>query len=287
MSTESLHTRTLRFGCHSHRGPEWTWVDKENEDFAFAAVRRARNGDPWVLAGVCDGVGNSTWSERGAKHAAAAFLEVVTSRLGERHGLAEEMQRTDGKHAFATAFQRRVQDLLEADARLLLEGRYLHSSWKEDVYDRTFLRGRDAAERRAEWLQTTLLATALGPRGGFALLLGDGFVRVDRHRKGKEVRRKVIPLQADERAPEHRVSLALTVSDVEQSLRGVLPEQSDRIDMILATDGVSKSPRHGLEDRVFEGEGDCRRFLDELAGRAKGDVESDNMSVAFASRETK
>ena len=99
------------------------------------------------------------------------------------------------------------------------------------------------------------------------------------------MRRKVIPLQANEREPERRITLSLTAADVELSLRGVLSEQSDRVAVVLATDGVSKSPRHGLEERSFDGAERCRQFLDELAGRTKGEVESDNMSVAFASRE--
>lgn len=277
---------SIYLDCYSHRGPPWTWRDKDNEDFAFTCISAAADGDLWVLVGVCDGVSNSTWAERGAQLAALAFIEVVSEKLCEESPLEEEMQRATGKRAFASAFQRRTKELLETDARFLFERRYLHPSWRDDLYERTFLYGQNAAAKRAEWLQTTLLAAALGPRGGFALLLGDGFVRVDRHKHGQEVRRRVIPLHVDERAPERRISLSLTIDEVEQSLRGVLPEHCDRLAIVLATDGVSKSPDHGLEDHSFDGSRPCRSFLEDLASRAKGEVESDNMSVAFASRET-
>lgn len=277
--------RMLKLDCYSHRGPPWTWADKDNEDFAFAAVCQDRDGEAWALAGVCDGVSNSTWAERGAQIAAAVFIEVVCERLQSGIRLEESVQRAPDKRGLAVIFRDRLLSALTGESKLLFEGAYLHPSWKKDLYERTFLHGHRSAENRLEWLQTTLLATALGPRGGVALLLGDGFVRVDRHKRGQGLHRKVIPLHAGENAPERRVSLSITVDEVEQSLRGVPLEQSDRIALLLATDGVSKSPRHGLETLSIEGPERCRRFLEELAGRPQGDVESDNMSIAFASRE--
>lgn len=277
--------RKLKLDCYSHRGPPWTWADKDNEDFAFATVCYDHDGEAWALAGVCDGVSNSTWAERGAQIAAAVFIEVVSERLHCGIRLDETVQRAPEKRGLAAVFRDRLHTALTADSKLLFEGGYLHPSWKQDLYERTFLHGYRSAENRMEWLQTTLLATALGPRGGVALLLGDGFVRVDRRKRGQELHRKVIPLHPDGSAPERRVSLTITVDEVEQSLRGVPLEQSDRIALLLATDGVSKSPRHGLETLSIEGPERCRRFLEELAGRPQGEVESDNMSIAFASRE--
>jgi hypothetical protein len=278
-----------RLGCYSHRGPEWTWADKENEDFAFAVTRKSSSGEVWALAGVCDGVSGSTWCERGAKHGAAAFLEVVTSLLLDSPvSLEVHMQSPAARREFAEAFCRALLRRFEADVEELVRRRCRHPSWAPDLYDRKYLLGEDAAEKRMEWFQTTLLAAALGPHGGFALLMGDGYVGVDRKQPDRGLHRKSVQLQRDDRRPELCLKRWITPDDVLAGLRGVPLEQSSVLGVVLGTDGVSKTPANGLDSidqAFFKGMDDCQAFVEALANR-KTEVESDNMSVAFARQET-
>jgi hypothetical protein len=274
----------LFLGCGSHRGPPWIWQDKSNQDFAFAIEHRDRAGKPWALVGVCDGVSASTWAERGAQHAASAFLGVVADELDRDADFAGTIQSVEKRYAFAERFHEKVHRSLSEDVELLASRRYVPADWRPSLYEQRFLLGSKAAEHRKEWLQTTLLGVALGPRGGFALLLGDGFVRIDRGRPGRAPQRKIVPIQASEDQPERRVSLMTTVDEVASGLRGILPDESAEVGVVVATDGVSKTPRHGLEECVFRSGADCAAYLEALAGRPKGDVESDNMSMAFAVR---
>lgn len=270
------------FGCASHRGPPT--VDKGNQDFAFALARSDCAGASWVLAGVCDGVTQSPWSERGARHAAAAFIEIVTEALGRSVEFANEILEPEGKRDFAMRYQRRLLERLNADGQRLQTRRVPDPEFGEPLYRKAFL-DAPGAEKREAWFQTTILATALGPRGGFALLMGDGCLRLERTQADGPVQRKEVPLQSDPSKPERFVGTQLSVVDVLSGIRGILPEGASELRVVLSTDGVSKTPEHGLEAANLEDTAACEAFLHGIATR--GDVkrvESDNMSVAFASR---
>jgi Protein phosphatase 2C len=276
-----------RAGCFSHRGPPWIWQDKENEDFAFALDRVDAAGQVWVVAGVCDGVTQSPWSERGARHAAAAFIDAMTRHIASSTTLESDLQQTESKHEFARAFHDILHRRLEEDGRALQQGRFVDPKFGERHFRRVFLDGPDAGKRE-EWFQTTLLGCAVGPRGGVALLMGDGYLRVDRELRDGTVKRKNVPLQGDPSKPERFASTQLTRDDVVAGIRGVLPDGAAAIQMVLATDGVAKSPDHGLDEVELQASSDCRRFLEALAGRSDhARVESDNMSVAFVRRQVR
>jgi hypothetical protein len=276
-----------RAGCFSHRGPPWIWQDKENEDFAFAFDRVDATGQVWAIAGVCDGVTQSPWSERGARHAAAAFIDTITSHLVSSTNLESALQQSEKKQAFANEFCDLLHRRLEADGRALQQGRFVDTKFGERHFCRMFLDAPDAGERK-EWFQTTLLGCALGPQGGVALLMGDGYLRVDREQQDGTVNRRNVVLQSDPSKPERFASTQLTRDDVVAGIRGVLPEDAAAIQIVLATDGVAKSPDHGLDDTKLQGSADCRQFLEALAGRSDhARVESDNMSVAFVWRQVR
>jgi hypothetical protein len=281
-TTEAM--RKARAGCSSHRGPIWIHQDKENEDFAFAVYRQDAAGEWWALAGVCDGVTQSPWSDRGAFHAAAAFIETVTERLRESTGLDTEMQHVDVRGEFARHYHRRLRERLDGDGQELQALRVPDPKFDANLYRRVFLDAPDALGR-AKWFQTTILASALGPHGGFALLMGDGYLRVDRT-YGDEAVKRPVALQGDPSKPERFISTSLTADDVLDGIRGIPPEGATNIGVVVATDGVEKSPEHGLDDAKFTTKDDCESFLEALANRPdKTKVDSDNMSVAFAWRE--
>lgn len=268
------------FGCASHRGPPSIWQDKENEDFAFSVVAGDRSHNQWVLAGVCDGVAQSPWSARAAQAAAECFVDLVSQEL--LHGdLAVEVLEPSKKLDLAQKFRAMISTRLESIGRKLQAERKIDPKFSESLFIREFLDGPES-HRRAAWLQTTILATALGPHGGLLLVIGDGYFRVDRTLVDGTVQVRQFPLNAGSSRCPRRISSELAPEDV--LFRGVAPEGAKEIRVVLATDGVADSPDHGLGTLQLEGPAACRAFLDALASRPAAAVAPDNMSIAFAAR---
>jgi hypothetical protein len=268
--------------CASHRGPEKIHADKDNEDFAFSITMESPTNEVWFLAGVCDGVTQSPWSDRGARHVAECFVEVVRSAL-TKHDLAAAIQTTDGKRQFAEEFRQVLLRRFQADGQDLQVKRAIDPKFGESLFKKAFLDSPTAHLREA-WFQTTILATALGPHGGFVLFIGDGYLRVDRKRADGSIQQKELELQRDSKQPERVVSTGLSLQDVLVGIRGLPPDGASEIRVIVATDGVSKSPRHGLDAVRLTDAVSCNTFLEQLAQRPDTEVEPDNMSIAFASR---
>lgn len=316
--------RGLIVGSASHVGPPTIAAEKSNEDFALHGVLSKGNHD-WLVVAVADGVGQSVWPERAAKNTAIAFVEAVASCLGS--GIvptAEDQLNPPGgaprwHEAFSEVLCERILARLEADLRLLRDrpepylpvwtsGEVTTLRFKPHLFERLFFSGPDAGadEIRNRWFQSTLLGGVLGPRGGFAVLLGDGFIRVDRHVPGASgaaqwVRSPRV-LQPDTRSPDLRASLRLSPAEVSAALRKVPVHGATEIGILVASDGVSKSSPGalrtaatraamgrddvtgtGLEDMTLSSPLACRRLLVELAAAGDG-ADLDNMSIAFGRR---
>ncbi|MEI7893190.1 MAG: protein phosphatase 2C domain-containing protein [Myxococcales bacterium] len=284
-------TKAWSLGCFSHLGP--ADVDKTNEDFAFAIEHEVSSKAIWLLAGVADGVGNSTWSKRGAKHASAAFIESVAKSLESVKGVAfDDTIWNRLRTEVASAFHRNLRRRLEQDEERIVRERHVDPAWGEKAYVDRFFLDPDAEKHRRVWFQSTLLATALGPWGGFALLLGDGLVRTDRCRKTGWDAPTLPKLSEGEGSPAVVASFHLTQGQVQSALVPIRAKDADRIAVLMATDGVEKSPRHELDGQDWSQLGitsslDCEKYLRKLAGRPKGQVEWDNMSLAFVERGVK
>jgi hypothetical protein len=292
------------FGSHSHEGPPSVASEKGNEDFAFHLELPGPEGSTWAIVGVADGVSGGTWSKRAARHAASAFIETVTDFFRDPvfPRSEEQISAAEWRPVCARLFHGHIQRRLEEDRRMLLEGRYLDPAWSPEHYEKRFLDGPDAFGRTTEeWFQTTLLAAALGPWGGFAMFLGDGFARVDRWGPGSKVDRTPVPLEDDGGAPETPIRFHLTEADVAKfGVKGIPSRGATQFGILLTTDGVSKSPVAGLrlaaeraglqaiksatalDDLVVESNEQCVSFLENLANLPENMVEGDNMSVAFA-----
>jgi hypothetical protein len=288
----------MRFGSFSHAGPPEVEADKGNQDFAFHLDLRAPDGSCWALVGVADGVSQATWSSRAARHACAAFIESVAalSSAPTFPSTAVKLARDDWPDVLSRVFHEHLRARMEGDRHFLFEGKYLDPTWAAQAYRDKFLSGSDAfASTAREWFQTTLLAAALGPEGGFALLLGDGYARIDRRFSDGRV---------DRGAGLDRtsmISLSLTQAQVREGIVRLAPKGAIELGVLLATDGVSRSletavvaalhaaaltPSPGADpplDRVsFPTSEVCGSFLDALAREPAAD--RDNMSVAFAVR---
>lgn len=276
----------VRYGCASHIGPPTVAKDKGNDDFAFAVEAHGRDG-LWLLCGVADGVGTSAWSDRAARHAAEAFVETTATLIADHERLAERLHDPVFRSIeWGRRFHDDVRRRIDADVQSLTSSRQPPRSWKPETYERYYFHAANAEEKRRGWLQTTLLAAALGPRGGFALFLGDGFARIDRTFADGRDQRLVVEVQdPDATAPVLRVSQSLTDADIEQGFRTIAPLGARSLQVTLATDGVGGVPAHGLDTAELGSSQTCRDLLEELAGRPQGGVKGDNMSVAFAWRE--
>jgi hypothetical protein len=291
----------FRAGSFFHAGPPTAAADKGgNQDFAFHLHLLDRAQAPWVVFGVADGVSQATWSARAARHAAAAFIETV-------HGFFDDK---DFPHTEALLlgdrwwdplthrFHRGLMQRLEQDVELLREGRYVDATWTPDLFAQQFWEGSAAAQRvRTEWMQTTLLAVALGPHGGFAFFLGDGFTRIDR---------EIGPDEWETRSglePTRQISMELTEAHVRGSVHRLAGKGARRLGVLVTTDGVSKSSPKGLEEAtrdltmlpgpaarpaldrvVFTSSRDCEVALDRLAVMPPSLADVDNMSIAFGLR---
>lgn len=285
-------------GSASHAGPSEVEADKGNQDFAFHMDLVAPDGAVWLVAGVADGVSQATWSSRAAQHASAAFVESVVASFSAPSfpATAAKLGRDDWPDALAQAFHGRLRARLEEDRRFLFEGRYLDPTWAPQAYREAFLTGHDAfASTAKSWFQTTLLAAALGPEGGFALFLGDGYARVERHYPD---RAPEISASLD---PTPMISLAVTQAQVRRGIVRLASKGASHLGVLLSTDGVSRSPEAAisgalreasvelvpgaspsLDRAVLRESGACRRFLAALAKDPSAD--RDNMSVALAFR---
>ncbi len=289
-----------RFGSASDPGPATAESDKGNQDFAFHLELEAPGPATWVLVGVADGVSQATWAARGARHASAAFLEAFVDLSAhpdfprDEAALASEAW----SRTLARSFHRRVIERMESDRDMLLAERRVDPTWAPELYEKTFLDGPGAARELVKWFQTTLLAAALGPRGGFALFLGDGFARVDRRMRDGAWQ------SSPGLDPTRPVSFGLTETEVFAGIERLSQKGAVEMGVLVTTDGVSKSSAEG-KSRAMDGLGhlpgaaassepldrfaptssvECARFLRALASLPPELADVDNMSVAFASR---
>jgi len=289
-----------RFGSFSHPGPVEIAVDKKNQDFAFHVELKGPADTAWVLCGVADGVGQATWSSRASRHAAAAFVEAVNEAFSDPGFPRDEVDLAGDKWPalIARLLHARLFSRIRDDVKRLLDGRYVDETWKPELFAQMFWDASDAEDRiRTKWFQTTLLAVALGPYGGFGVFLGDGFVRVDRR-------------LADGRwssspglDPTLQISMELTEERVRACVERLPARGAMQISVLMTTDGVSNSTREGLEralvdckaipgyenhaplERVlFENSAECERALERLAALPADLADRDNMSMAFALR---
>jgi len=285
-----------RFGSFSSAGPKAAEEDKGNQDFAFHLEVPDGAGRPWVLVGVADGVSQSTWSARGARHASAAFIEAATELLQSSAASGTEcaLQGDAWPVRFAACFHDAVMKRTIEDREYLLAGRYTDPTWTPEAFESEFITGPRAKENVSKWFQSTLLAVAMGRTGGFGLFLGDGFARVDRIYQDHR-RETASVLQ-----PTRPVSAWLTQQEVHVGIVRFAPKGARRLGVVVTTDGVSKSstealikaaspallqaPRnaqHPLERIDFRSSQDCQAYLQRLAMMSAPEVEVDNMSIAF------
>lgn len=274
--------RRVGGGAWSHQGPAWTAQDKENEDFAFHRALVDPFGTPWSMAGVCDGVGNSVWSARGAQLAAWSWLVAVDHVI---QGLtAPVLDAQELTQAISARFQELLHTRYHDEQSLLLQSRAVPSGWRPDVYLRENIDGAAAAQNHRLWFQSTVVAVLLGPTGGAVLALGDGLVVVDR-RYPDRMERSPRDLESGRRGPTARAMIGVPVEVIAGSWISVKPRDAQALCVTVATDGVSKTPENGLLEPhgiQLHTSGQCKQYLVELAARPDGAVESDNMSVAVA-----
>lgn len=297
--SEPVAPEARRFGSHSDPGPATAESDKGNQDFAFHLELDAAEGVTWVLAGVADGVSQATWAARGARHAAGAFIEAFADLAAHVDFPRDEIRLAGDAWAqtFARLFHERVMGRLTRDREALLAERRVDATWSPELFGRVFWTGPDVEKERGKWFQSTLLAAALGPDGGFALFLGDGFARIDRRgASGAWQSSSTVPSSPP-------VSFGLTRQLVFNNVMRLAARGAAEMGVMVTTDGVSKSSGEGLT-RAMEGLGrlpgsapgapletfapasslECRTFLRRLATLGGDLADIDNMSVAFASR---
>jgi hypothetical protein len=290
------------FGSASHAGPPEVAQDKGNQDFAFHLELPGPDGAPWVLCGVADGAGEGTWSSRASQQAAAGFIEGVRDFFASADCPRDEAGLRGDRWSvpLAERIHGRLRARLSADADLLRRGGFVDPTWDPHEYARCFLDAPDAeATIRAKWLQTTLLAAALGPYGGFALFIGDGFARVDRQFEGGRWE------SSPGLSPTPPVTMEISDAQVRACLTRLLPRGARGLGVLLTTDGVSNSTEAALERAIegaaiLEGYGakppplervrlassqECMRVLERLARMPQGLADRDNMSIAFGHRE--
>jgi len=283
-------TDVYSFGCASHPGPAVILKDKGNQDFAFA-IERAVAGETWAIAGVADGASQSTWAARGARHAAAAFIDAFDEFSNNPPRTERDFSESEGwVDHFAEAFHGCLRRRLSGDYHYLLHGEFVDPTWDQQLYRETFL--PPSQDKNTDgWFQSTLLAVALGPVGGFGLFLGDGYYRIDRD-GGTETH--------EDRPETHPATLRLLRKHIvvtRLQLRG-----TSRLGVVVATDGVSKSApdvllkamtlsdtcvdktseQSPLKSLVLRAPADCARFLGALSKLPNAEL--DNMSIAFATR---
>jgi hypothetical protein len=290
-----------RFGSASDAGPATAESDKGNQDFAFHLEIEAPGPATWVLVGVADGVSQATWAARGARHASAAFLEAFVDLSQHADFPRDEVTLASEawSRTLARSFHRRVLERMTSDRDRLLAERRVDPTWARELFEKTFLDGPGAARETMKWFQTTLLAAALGPQGGFALFLGDGFARIDRRMRDGAWQ------SSSGLDPTRPVSFGLSEAEVFTGIARLSQRGAVEMGVLVTTDGVSKSSATG-KARAMGGMGrlpgvpatsdepleqfapatsdECARFLRTLASMPPELADVDNMSVAFASR---
>lgn len=282
-----------QLGCHAFVGHDRVVREgKDNQDFAFCIERSDAAGEPWVLCGVADGVTQASWQVRGAQQAIAAFIEVVGTLLSEHADLLAELQSEGGFERLGSRFVQETLRRLHRDQERFESERRLPPRLKNaDFYLSYYFNQESGAQRRRDkWFLSTLLAAALGPRGGFVLLLGDGFMRTDRW-YGQELQSTAEDLEGEEaqgqrpaRGPSAVICTDLSQNTVSQRLRLVLPKGAEALRIILSTDGLMKTREHGLLAIDPQSSEDCVRHIQEICSRPAERVHPDNLSLAFCKR---
>lgn len=298
--SEPREPERRRFGSATDPGPATAASEKGNQDFAFHLEIEVPGSATWVLVGVADGVSQATWSARGARHASAAFVEAFMDLSAHPDFPRDEasLGREEWSRVLAGSFHRRVIERMERDRDALLAERRVDPTWAPELFARTFWDGANAARELAKWFQSTLLAVAIGPHGGFALFLGDGFARVDRRTRDGAWQ------SSPGLDPTRPVSFGLKEHEVFAGLERLPQRGAVEMGVLVTTDGVSKSSAEG-KSRAMEGMGclpvvpdpdepltrfapasseQCALFLRALAAMPPPLADVDNMSVAFVTR---
>jgi hypothetical protein len=281
---------TDSMGCDAHVGPEAVVKEgKENQDFAFALKRQDQLGQDWLLMGVADGVTQAVWQKRGSQHAVAAFLAVLDAYFQEGIDPLTLLLEAEGPERFSEVFAADVTRRLQADMDYLVRERRaprMLRSRPDFYYSYYFFSPTAEHKRQGHWFLTTLLAAALGPKGGFALLIGDGFARVDRCIAG-QWQRQTLSLPAENLAhvrkgPGLVVNQRMQVSTIRSCIEILPAGEATELGVVLATDGVAKTSGHGLEERDLLSTEECQAYLRDLVSRPEACP--DNMGVACARR---
>lgn len=282
-----------QLGCFSFIGPETVVKEgKTNQDFAFCLEICDAAGTPWLLCGVADGVTNAAWQVRGAQQAAAAFITTIGAQLGAQPSPATRLDTPAGQQRFARAFTQEIVTRLQRDRAWLENGRLVPPESKNREFFLSYYFNPEVGveRRQTKWFLSTLLAAAIGPHGGFALLIGDGVLRIDRQRNGEWDRQLLtLPLQqaagaAPARGPATVVSAALTEGTVQDALYPLLPQDADSLAVLFSTDGLLKTSENQLDTVDPQSSEDCEHFIRELCTRPQGRVYPDNLSMAFCRR---
>lgn len=284
---------TGQLGCHAFVGPEPVIREgKDNQDFAFCMERGDAAGETWLLCGVADGVTQASWQVRGAQQAIAAFVETVGTMLSEHMDLLGELQSGGGIERFSARFTQETLRRLRKDQERFENERLLPPKLKNAEFYLSYYFNQEsgAQRRRDKWFLSTLLAAALGPRGGFVLLLGDGFIRTDRW-YGNNLQSSAEELEGDEsqghrpaRGPSAVICTDLSELTVSQRLRLVLPQGAEALRIILSTDGLMKTPENGLRELDPQSSNDCMEHIRSICNRTAAEVHPDNLSLAFCKR---
>lgn len=278
-------------GCYSHIGPDKVAREgKGNQDFAFALMRQDRRGDPWMLCGVADGLTHSAWQCRSAQHAVSAFLSTIEEFLATEADPLAAATSDSGKARLADLFTAEALARLQRDLSTFEAAQQIApESQNPDFFRRYFYESDGcAARRRQKWFLTTLLAVALGPRGAIALLVGDGFLRIDRC-KGSGWLRQVVELPSETgnrkaRGPSQVISLSLNAESVRQCILSYPSEGATEMAMLVSSDGIVKTRETQLETVVLTSSEHCREYLLRLIHRSSPVAYPDNMSVAYCTR---
>ena len=230
MASGSL-TPTAGATAATHYGPS-SQEKLDNEDFALAA-RVSSPLSTWSVAIVADGVSTRTfWSSRSSRIACLAALQVVRGWVENEEAdadcLSEERLET-----LQLDLRQHLTEAMRADQQALrTEGR-TPPAWKPERFAKW-------SERDALWYATTLLVTAVGPRGGVVLSCGDGAVVVERSSSNGTVESAKVLLETDD---DVRLSTVVSLDTSRMQfvcarIRPGSPGHSIRV--ILATDGVDR-----------------------------------------------
>jgi hypothetical protein len=238
-------------------------------------------GERWLLCGVADPIADAGWSDRGAALAVATFLRSAREFL-DSTPLAEQALR-DPERRLARLTRplcARLLQRLDRESSALVASGELSAGWERPLYRDAFLDGAHAADNRMLWFQTTLLAGALGPRGGFALVLGEGTLRVDRADGPSQPQLASDGASNGDRA--RLISRWLEPDALDLGFRSLLPLGARELQLVIGTEGVARAPR--LDRFAPADDGACRRLLEDLATGTPPPADADHLALAFARR---